>query len=165
MAEAQSLYDYCLPLLDGREQCLRDFAGQVLLIVNTASLCGFTPQYAGLQKLYQDYGSRGFSVLAFPCNQFARQEPGSADAIGDTCYGRFAVTFPVFAKVEVNGPDAAPLFQYLKSALPGWFGPRITWNFTKFLVDAEGCPQRRFAPRVAPQKIAPAIEALLRRRA
>ena len=165
MAEAQSLYDYCLPLLDGRERCLRDFAGQVLLIVNTASLCGFTPQYAGLQKLYQDYGSRGFSVLAFPCNQFARQEPGSADAIGDTCYGRFAVTFPVFAKVEVNGPDAAPLFQYLKSALPGWFGPRITWNFTKFLVDAEGCPQRRFAPRVAPQKIAPAIEALLRRRA
>ncbi len=165
MAEAQSLYDYCLPLLDGRERCLRDFAGQVLLIVNTASLCGFTPQYAGLQKLYQDYGGRGFSVLAFPCNQFARQEPGSADAIGDTCYGRYAVTFPVFAKVEVNGPDAAPLFQYLKSALPGWFGPRITWNFTKFLVDAEGCPQRRFAPRVAPQKIAPAIEALLRRRA
>lgn len=99
MAEAQSLYDYCLPLLDGRERCLRDFAGQVLLIVNTASLCGFTPQYAGLQKLYQDYGSRGFSVLAFPCNQFARQEPGSADAIGDTCYGRYAVTFPVFAKV------------------------------------------------------------------
>ncbi|WP_291510772.1 glutathione peroxidase [Acidithiobacillus sp.] len=163
MPESAQLYDYCLPLLDGREQCLRDFAGQVLLIVNTASLCGFTPQYAGLQKLYQTYGSRGFSVLAFPCNQFAHQEPGSAEAIGDTCHGRFAVTFPVFAKVEVNGPGATPLFQYLKSALPGWFGPRITWNFTKFLVDRQGRPHRRFAPRVAPEKIAPAVEELLRR--
>ncbi|WP_248884581.1 glutathione peroxidase [Acidithiobacillus acidisediminis] len=164
MKDEAEFYSYCLPLLDGREQCLKDFAGQVLLIVNTASLCGFTPQYQGLQTLYERYRTQGFSVLAFPCNQFAHQEPGNADAIGDVCYGRFAVSFPVFAKLDVNGPQAHPLFQYLKTSKPGWLGPRISWNFTKFLIDRSGTPRRRYSPRVTPQKIAPAIEALLQGR-
>ncbi|MEY2342484.1 glutathione peroxidase [Acidithiobacillus sp. IBUN Pt1247-S3] len=163
MAESTKFYDFCLPLLNGKDCCLQDFAGQVLLIVNTASLCGFTPQYQGLQALYERYRDHGFSVLAFPCNQFAHQEPGNADAIGDVCYGRFAVSFPVFAKLEVNGPNAHPLFEHLKSSKPGWLGPRISWNFTKFLIDRDGIPRRRYSPRTAPQKIAPAIEALLQR--
>ncbi len=163
MTEKTELYDFCLPLLNGKDCCLGDFAGQVLLIVNTASLCGFTPQYQGLQALYERYRERGFTVLAFPCNQFGHQEPGNADAIGDVCYGRFAVSFSVFAKVDVNGPNAEPLFDYLKTALPGWLGPRIKWNFTKFLIDRGGKPRRRYSPRVSPQKIAPAIEALLQR--
>ena len=161
MIEKTELYDFCLPLLNGKDCCLRDFAGQVLLIVNTASLCGFTPQYQGLQALYERYRERGFTVLAFPCNQFGHQEPGNADAIGDVCYGRFAVSFPVFAKIDVNGPNAHPLFTYLKSTQPGWLGPRIKWNFTKFLIDRSGKPRRRYSPRVSPQKIAPAIETLL----
>ncbi|MEL5847967.1 MAG: glutathione peroxidase [Candidatus Igneacidithiobacillus chanchocoensis] len=157
-----SAYDFDLPLLDGKACKLRDFADQVLLIVNTASLCGFTPQYAGLQALYERYRRQGFAVLAFPCNQFGHQEPGSPEAIGDVCYGRFAVSFPVFAKLEVNGPHTHPLFAYLKASKPGWLGPAIRWNFTKFLIDRKGNPRRRYAPRVAPQKIAPAIETLLR---
>jgi len=161
MKEKANLYEFCLPCLDGRKQCLREFAGQVLLIVNTASLCGFTPQYAGLEDLYRQYRDQGFSVLAFPCNQFAHQEPGTAEDIAQVCYERYAVSFPVFAKVEVNGPHAAPLFQYLTRSLPGWFGPRITWNFTKFLVNRHGQPIQRYAPRTSPQKIAPRIQKLL----
>ena len=159
----RSAFDFSARDIEGREQALARWRDQVLLVVNTASACGFTPQYAGLQALQHAYRDRGFSVLAFPCNQFAHQEPGNADAIGDVCYGRFAVSFPVFSKLDVNGANVHPLFAYLKTAKPGWLGPRISWNFTKFLIDRDGNPRRRYSPRVAPQKIAPAIEALLQR--
>lgn len=158
------LYGFHAVRLDGREQCLADFAGQVLLIVNTASLCGFTGQYAGLEALYRRYHPRGFSVLAFPCNQFGHQEPGGAESVAQTCYGRFDVTFPVFARIDVKGREAHPLFRYLTEALPGWFGPAVRWNFTKFLVDCHGRPLRRYVPRTAPGRIAPAIEQALARR-
>lgn len=141
---------------------LADYAGQVLLIVNTASKCGFTPQYAGLESLYRRYRDRGFSVLAFPCNQFGAQEPGDADEIANFCSLTYDVTFPVFAKIEVNGPNEAALFAYLKRAAPGLLGSKtIKWNFTKFLVDRQGDVVRRYAPTTSPEDIAADIEALL----
>ncbi len=155
------LYGFHAIGLDGQDCSLADFAGQVLLVVNTASLCGFTGQYAGLETLYRRYHSRGFSVLAFPCNQFGNQEPGDGDSIAQTCYSRFGVTFPVFARIEVKGGNAHPLFRHLTGSLPGWFGAPVRWNFTKFLVDAHGRPLRRYAPRTAPERIGPAIEGAL----
>lgn len=141
---------------------LADYAGQVLLIVNTASKCGFTPQYAGLESLYRRYRDRGFSVLAFPCNQFGAQEPGDADEIANFCSLTYDVTFPVFAKIEVNGPNEAPLFAHLKRAAPGLLGSKtIKWNFTKFLIDRQGEVVRRYAPTTSPEDIAANIEALL----
>ena len=148
--------------LKGREVPLSDFAGQVLLVVNTASQCGFTPQYAGLQALYDEYKDRGFAILGFPCNQFGAQEPGGEAEIGAFCERNFGVGFPMFAKIEVNGPNAHPLYKHLKKAAPGLLGSEsIKWNFTKFLVDRDGRVVERFAPTVKPEQLKPAIEKLL----
>lgn len=147
---------------DGTASDLSAWAGHVLLIVNTASKCGFTPQYAELEALYRRYKDRGFAVLAFPCNQFGGQEPGDAEEIARFCSLTYDVSFPVFAKVDVNGADAAPLFERLKKEAPGLLGSRaIKWNFTKFLVDRSGGVVARYAPTTKPQDIAGAIEALL----
>lgn len=148
--------------LDGRETPLSQFEGKVALVVNTASKCGFTPQYAGLQTLYEMYRDRGFVVLGFPCNQFRAQEPGDAAEIGAFCERNYGVGFPMFAKVDVNGPDAHPVFKALKKAAPGVLGSEsIKWNFTKFLVDRDGKVVDRFAPTTKPEDLAPAIEKLL----
>ncbi|MBO9623280.1 MAG: glutathione peroxidase [Sphingomonas sp.] len=144
------------------ETTLAPFAGQVLLIVNTASKCGFTPQYAELEALYRRHHARGFSVLAFPCNQFGAQEPGDAEEIANFCSLTYDVSFPIFAKVDVNGADEAPLFAHLKREAPGLLGSKaIKWNFTKFLVDRQGRVVRRYAPTTAPSAIEADIEALL----
>jgi glutathione peroxidase len=157
-----TVYEFSAPLLDVRTISLDAFRGHVLLIVNTASKCGFTPQYAGLEKLYRRYKERGFSVLGFPCNQFGDQEPGAEAEIGAFCERNFGVSFPLFAKIEVNGPHAHPLYQFLKQAKPGIFGTgRIQWNFTKFLVDRQGRVARRYAPSTKPKALAAAIEGLL----
>jgi glutathione peroxidase len=147
---------------DGGEGTLADYAGQVLLIVNTASKCGFTPQYAGLEEIYRRYKDRGFAVLAFPCNQFGAQEPGDAEEIANFCSLTYDVTFPVFAKIDVNGADAAPLFEHLKREAPGLLGSKaIKWNFTKFLIDRQGKVVRRYAPTTPPAEISKDVEALL----
>ncbi|MFS0771265.1 glutathione peroxidase [Sphingomonas sp. 1P08PE] len=141
---------------------LATYAGRVLLIVNTASQCGFTPQYAGLEALHRRYGERGLAVLAFPCNQFGAQEPGDAAEIAGFCSLTYGVTFPIFAKVDVNGANADPLFEALKTAAPGLLGSKaIKWNFTKFLVDRSGRQVRRYAPTTKPEELAADIEALL----
>ncbi len=161
-AQDRTIYPYSAPLLDGQNRSLAQFRGQVVLIVNTASQCGFTPQYAGLEEIYRRYRDRGFTVLGFPCNQFGGQEPGSAAEIGAFCSRNFGVTFPLFGKIEVNGPQAHPLYQFLKQEKRGLLGlGRISWNFTKFLVDRDGRVQRRFGPAARPAKIAPVIERLL----
>lgn len=148
--------------LGGAPLRLADFAGKVLLIVNTASHCGFTPQYAGLQKLHETYGPRGLVVIAFPCNQFGAQEPGSADEIAGFCQRNYGVDFILTEKVDVNGSGAHPLFRYLTTALPGVLGSEaIKWNFTKFLVSRGGCPVSRHAPTTTPAALAAEIEALL----
>ncbi len=157
-----TLYDLSATLLDGTTKPFEDYRGKVLLIVNTASQCGFTPQYAGLEQLHQELAPRGLVVLGFPCNQFGRQEPGDAAAIGSFCETRFGVTFPLFDKIDVNGDHAHPVFRYLKSAAPGLLGSEaIKWNFTKFLVDRQGQVVERYAPQTAPDSIRPAIERLL----
>jgi len=154
--------DFEVQAADGTLRSLGDFAGQVLLIVNTASRCGFTPQYAGLEQLQRRYGAQGFSVLAFPCNQFGAQEPGDAAEIAHFCTIRYDVSFPVFAKLEVNGTGASPLFEHLKAAAPGLLGSKgIKWNFTKFLVDRDGAVVGRHAPTAKPEDLAAKIEALL----
>lgn len=149
-------------LLSGEALSLSYFKGRVLLVVNTASKCGFTPQYAALEQIYRQFHSRGFEVLGFPCNQFGKQEPGSAAEISRFCERHYGVTFPMFAKVDVNGPNTHPVFQILKAAKPGLLGlKRIQWNFTKFLVDRSGNVISRHAPAVDPLKLAPQIETLL----
>jgi glutathione peroxidase len=161
-APPESIYQFSAPLLDDRPVSLGDFKGRVLLIVNTASQCGFTPQYAGLEELHRAYKDRGFEVLGFPCNQFGAQEPGSAGDIGAFCERNYGVTFPIFAKIDVNGPTAHPLYQFLKSRKPGIFGTEaIKWNFTKFLVDREGRVVERYGPSTEPKAIASDIEGLL----
>jgi glutathione peroxidase len=148
--------------LNGAPTDLSYCIGKVVLVVNTASRCGYTYQYAGLEKLYRAYADDGFLVLGFPCNQFARQEPGSDLTIADFCQVNYGVSFPMFAKVLVNGPDAHPLFQVLKSAAPGIFGTQaIKWNFTKFLINRQGEVVKRFAPHVPPEKLSQYIEAWL----
>jgi glutathione peroxidase len=161
-----TVYEFSAPLLeagpDGRPASLEEFRGQVLLIVNTASRCGYTPQYAGLEQLYRTYKERGFAVLGFPCNQFGGQEPGTAAEIGSFCERNYGVSFPLFQKIEVNGPNAHPLYQFLKKAKPGIFGTeRIKWNFTKFLVDRRGSVVCRLAPATQPKALAAAVEGLL----
>ena len=147
---------------DGGQVSLDTWRGKVLLIVNTASKCGFTPQYEGLEELHQAYAARGFEVLAFPCNQFGAQEPGDAAEIAKFCSLTYDVTFPVFAKIDVNGAGADPLFQRLKEQAPGVLGSRgIKWNFTKFLIDRDGQAVRRYAPTVRPDALTGDIEALL----
>lgn len=148
--------------LAGEERSLQDFAGNVVLVVNTASKCGFTPQYEGLEALFQKYHERGFEVLGFPCNQFGKQEPGDSAAIDAFCDRTYGVTFPLFAKVEVNGDNAHPLFRHLKQEAPGIFGTEsIKWNFTKFLIARDGRVVKRFAPTDKPESLADEIEALL----
>jgi glutathione peroxidase len=156
-----SIYDFSARSLAGEDTPLKRFEGRVLLIVNTASACGFTPQYKGLEALQQKYAARGFSVLGFPCNQFGRQEPGSAAEIGQFCSSNYAVTFPMFDKIEVNGENAHPLYRYLKGEKGGLLGSAIKWNFTKFLVDRSGKVIGRYAPTTTPEQLTGDIEALL----
>jgi glutathione peroxidase len=157
-----SAYDFTAQRLDGQPANLADWKGKVLLVVNVASKCGFTPQYAGLEQLYRTYKDRGFAVLGFPCNQFGGQEPGSADEIADFCSTNYDVSFPIMSKIDVNGPKAHPLYGYLKKQKKGVLGSEaIKWNFTKFLVDREGRVVDRFAPVHRPEALAAAIEALL----
>jgi glutathione peroxidase len=157
-----NVFDFEAKRIDGTLTSLREFEGQVILIVNTASECGFTPQYQGLQELYQEYQPRGLAVLGFPCNQFGKQEPGSTEEIKQFCEANYGVKFPMFAKVEVNGAAAHPLFRWLKREARGLIGSqRIKWNFTKFLVDRKGNAVRRFAPRTKPQDLQRHIERLL----
>lgn len=157
-----SAYDFTATTIEGEALPLARYRGDVLLIVNTASRCGFTPQYRGLEKLHEDYSEQGLRVLGFPCNQFGRQEPDDEAAIRGFCESTYAVRFPMFAKVEVNGPAAHPLFAWLTSQARGLLGSRaVKWNFTKFLVDRAGRPVRRFAPSVAPESLRASIETLL----
>ena len=159
---AAPIYEISAERLTGGSQSLADYAGQVLLIVNTASECGFTPQYAGLQALYEKFRERGLVVLGFPCNQFGAQEPGEASEIAAFCQKNYGVSFPMFAKVEVNGEHAHPLFRHLKKAAPGLLGSEaIKWNFTKFLVDRAGAVVERYAPATTPETLARGVEALL----
>jgi glutathione peroxidase len=148
--------------LAGEEVALENWRGRVLLIVNTASQCGFTPQYAGLEALYKKLESQGLTVLGFPCNQFGAQEPGSAEEIGAFCEKNYGVTFPMFAKIDVNGTNAHQLFQYLTQAKPGILGTEaIKWNFTKFLIDRDGEPVARYAPQTKPEELEAPIRKLL----
>ncbi len=156
-----NIYEFSAISLAGDEVRLRDFEGRVLLVVNTASACGFTPQYKGLETLHQDYVARGLSVLGFPCNQFGKQEPGDAAEIGAFCDRTYGVTFPMFAKVDVNGSSAHPLFAYLQKAKSGLLGSSIKWNFTKFLVDRQGTVVGRYMPITTPDSLKRDIEALL----
>ena len=157
-----SIYDFLVKTIRGEEQSLADYKGKVLLIVNTASKCGFTPQYKELQELYEQYRDRGFVVLGFPCNQFGNQEPGTEEEIEQFCQVNYGVTFPMFAKVDVNGENAHPLFQYLKEKAPGVLGTKaIKWNFTKFLVDRNGNVVARFAPQTRPSELISEMEKLL----
>jgi len=156
-----SIYDFTAKSLAGEEVPLQRFEGQVLLIVNTASACGFTPQYKGLEALQKTFASRGFSVLGFPCNQFGRQEPGDAAQIQKFCATNYAVSFPLFDKIDVNGGNAHPLYQYLRSEKSGLLGSSIKWNFTKFLVDRSGKVVARHAPTTTPEALTKEIEALL----
>ena len=157
-----TLADFSATRLNGGEQRLSDYVGKVVLIVNVASKCGLTPQYAGLEELYRSYHDRGLEILGFPCNQFGAQEPGTGKEIATFCETQFGVSFPMFAKVDVNGDDAHPLFKWLRKEAPGMLGSEaIKWNFTKFLVDREGRVVERFAPTTAPADLAPAIEKLL----
>ena len=157
-----TLYDFTVRDLAGHDVPLADYRGKVLLIVNTASKCGFTPQYEGLEALYRSLKDRGFAVLGFPCNQFAGQEPGSAEEIGQFCKLTYDVSFPMFAKIDVNGPDASPLYKWLKAEAPGLLGSTsVKWNFTKFLVDRDGHVTGRYAPTTGPEALRKPVEALL----
>ena len=157
-----SFYDFSAKTIDGQDTPLNSYQGKVVLVVNTASKCGFTPQYDGLEELYQRFGDRGFEVLAFPCNQFGGQEPGDAGEIAEFCKVNFGLTFPLMAKVDVNGDNASPLFDWMKREQPGLMGSKaIKWNFTKFLIDREGRVVERYGPADKPQGIARDIEKLL----
>jgi glutathione peroxidase len=153
-----SIYDFSAKLNNGTDQALAAYKGKVLLIVNTASQCGFTPQYKGLQELYAKYHNRGLEILGFPCDQFGHQEPGNDDEIKSFCEVNYGVNFPLFSKIEVNGAGAHPLYRFLKSEKGGLLGDNIKWNFTKFLVDKQGTVVERFAPTTTPEKIASDVE-------
>jgi glutathione peroxidase len=148
--------------LQNKEIDMENYKGKVVLVVNTASKCGLTPQYEGLEKLYKDYKDKGLVILGFPCNQFGKQEPGGAKEIAEGCLINYGVTFPMFSKIEVNGDNAHPIYKYLKSELKGTFGNRIKWNFTKFLIDKDGTPYKRFSPTTTPDKLRSHIETLLK---
>jgi glutathione peroxidase len=157
-----SLYDFDAQSIDGKPVPLRQYEGKPLLIVNTASACGFTPQFGGLEKLHQAYGARGLVVLGFPCNQFGSQDPGSNDEIASFCQLNYGVSFPMMGKIDVNGAQAHPLYQWLTAEAPGLLGSKaIKWNFTKFLVGRDGRVIKRYAPQDAPEKLASDIEAAL----
>ena len=162
MSDAKSIADFSAKLPNGKEVSLADKAGKVLLVVNTASRCGFTPQYDGLEALYRKFNDQGFEVVAFPCNQFGAQEPGNAEEIATFCKLTYDVTFPLMAKVDVNGDDATPLYQWMKGEAPGLMGSKsIKWNFTKFLIDRSGKVVKRYAPTDKPEGIEKDIAKLL----
>jgi glutathione peroxidase len=155
-------YDFEAVTLDGKPTTLKDYQGRVALIVNTASKCGLTPQYEGLEKVYEQYKDRGLVVLGFPCDQFAHQEPGSNEEIGAFCQKNYGVSFPMFSKIDVNGPTTHPLYQFLKKEARGFLGSqRIKWNFTKFLIGRDGAVQARYAPTKKPEELVKDIEATL----
>lgn len=156
-----NFYQFEAEGLRGNVINMNDYKGKVVLVVNTASKCGLTPQYEGLEELYKKYGSEGLVVLGFPCNQFGNQEPGDEKSISEGCLINYGVTFPMFKKIDVNGEAAHPLFKYLKSELKGILGSNVKWNFTKFLIDAEGKPVKRFAPTTKPEKLEKYIKKLL----
>ena len=157
-----SVYDFDALSIDGRSVPLSQYRGQVLLIVNTASACGFTPQFGGLEQLHQTYGGRGLVVLGFPCNQFGGQDPGSNDEIGAFCQKNYGVSFPMMGKIDVNGTDAHPLYRWLTAEAPGLLGSKaIKWNFTKFLVGKDGRVLKRYAPQDAPAKLEKDLAAAL----
>lgn len=158
----KKFYSFKAVSLKGKEISMDQYKGKVVVIVNTASKCGFTPQYADLEKLYQQYKDKGLVILGFPCNQFGKQEPGTAKDISEGCLINYGVSFPMFAKVDVNGENAHPLFSYLKSALPGFITNRVKWNFTKFVIDAEGNPVKRYSPITSPLKMEQLIVSLLK---
>lgn len=158
----KTIADFTVTRADGSQVNLADRLGKVVLVVNTASKCGFTPQYDGLEQLWRTYGDRGFEVIAFPCNQFGAQEPGSAEEIDQFCKVNFGLSFPLMAKVDVNGPGAIPLYDWLKAEAPGIMGTKkVKWNFTKFLIGRDGKVVRRYGPATKPASIAADIEALL----
>ena len=159
--DQHTLSDFQARLLDGSEKALADYAGQVVLVVNTASKCGFTPQYTGLQELYEEFRDQGFVVLGFPCDQFAHQEPGTDEEIGAFCERNFGVEFPLFSKIDVNGGDAHPLYGWLKSEKSGLLGGRVKWNFTKFLIGRDGRVIGRFGPNRKPEDLREAVVAAL----
>lgn len=159
---SDNIYQFKAPSQSGENISLSDYSGKVLLIVNTASKCGFTPQYDGLQDIYDKYREQGFEVLGFPCNQFGQQEPGDNEEISQFCETRFHIKFPIFSKVEVNGDNALPLYEHLKKAAPGILGTKkIKWNFTKFLINRNGEVIKRFAPQTKPEELEDEIKALL----
>lgn len=158
----QNFHQFKATSLQNKEIDMESYKGKVVLVVNTASKCGLTPQYEGLEKLYRDYKDKGLVILGFPCNQFGKQEPGSEKEIAEGCLINYGVTFPMFSKIEVNGDNTHPIYKYLKSELKGTFGNRIKWNFTKFLIDKDGTPYKRFSPTTTPDKLRSHIETLLK---
>jgi glutathione peroxidase len=158
----KKFYSFKALSLKGKEISMDQYKGKVVVIVNTASKCGFTPQYADLEKLYQQYKDKGLVILGFPCNQFGKQEPGTAKDISEGCLINYGVSFPMFSKVDVNGDNAHPLFSYLKSTLPGFISNSVKWNFTKFVIDTEGNPVKRYAPITSPLKMEELIVSLLK---
>ncbi len=157
----KNFYDFTAVSLDGKPVSMQQYKGKVVLVVNTASKCGFTKQYAGLQQLHEKYKDKGLAILGFPCNQFGGQEPGTAEDIKEFCRTNYGVSFDMFEKIDVNGDNAHPIFNYLTDKLPGIPGKAVKWNFTKFLLDGSGNPVERFASTATPQDIEPAIEKLL----
>ncbi|MGR3812208.1 glutathione peroxidase [Jiulongibacter sp. NS-SX5] len=156
-----SLYDFEANTIKGQKKSLAEFEGKTVLVVNTASKCGLTPQFEGLENLYQKYQEKDFVILGFPCDQFANQEPGNSEQIEEFCQLNYGVSFPMFEKIEVNGKNTHPVFKFLKSNLGGLFGSRVKWNFTKFLVDKNGKPVKRFAPTTKPEKIDQYLQKML----
>ena len=157
-----TFYDFEAKKINGETISMKKYQGKTIVVVNTASKCGFTPQYEGLEKLYQKYKSQGLIILGFPCNQFGSQEPGSSRDIKEFCKINYGVTFPLFEKIEVNGKNAHPIFKFLKSRLTGGlFGSKIKWNFTKFVINSKGVPVKRFSPTTKPQKMEKTIQQLL----
>ncbi len=156
-----NIFQFKATSIDSKEIPIESYKGQIILVVNTASKCGFAPQYKGLQKIYEKYKDKNFVILAFPCNQFGGQEPGNNKEIKEFCSLNYGVTFPMFSRAEVNGENAHPFFKYLKKKLPGIMGERIKWNFTKFLIDKEGNPRKRFAPTTKPENLYKDIELLI----
>ena len=158
---SSQFYSFSAITLQGREQRMDAYKGKIVLVVNTASKCGFTPQLEGLEELNRKFKDKGLVILGFPCNQFGNQEPGDEKSISEGCVINYGVTFQMFSKVDVNGDNAHPIFKYLKKELGGWFGSRVKWNFTKFLIDANGMPVKRFAPITKPEKIGEYLEKML----
>jgi len=157
-----NFYQFTARSLQGKEISMETYKGKVVLVVNTASKCGLTPQYEGLENLYEKYKDQGLVILGFPCNQFGKQEPGTEKEISEGCLINYGVSFPMFSKIEVNGDNVHPIYKYLKNRLPGVFGKNIKWNFAKFLIDRNGKPVKRFSPTTIPEKLVKDIEKYLK---